>query len=98
MEDGVAANSQPGLVQLFRHNAWANDVMLDACRPLDDEQLATETAGTYGGLAQTLVHLAYAQGGYLTTLSGWKREFEMHDHRFPGVDRIAAHLQFTGCA
>jgi len=51
------------LLELFRHNLWANGVMLDACQDLSDEQLATELAGTYGRLDQTLVHLARAQGG-----------------------------------
>jgi len=79
--------------------SWANDQMLAPCRELTDEQLTTETAGTYGPLSQTLVHLARAQGGYLTTLTGWRPDAE---HRlelgapFPGVHRIADYLRFTG--
>jgi len=79
--------------------SWANDQMLAPCRELTDEQLTTETAGTYGPLSQTLVHLARAQGGYLTTLTGWRPDAK---HRlelgapFPGVHRIADYLRFTG--
>ncbi len=87
------------VVKHFRHNLWANAVMLDACRDLSDEQLATELAGTYGRLDRTLVHLARAQGGYLRTLTDWQPGTEHrleYDDPFPGVDRIAEHLLFTG--
>ena len=87
------------LVELFRHNQWANAAMLDACGGLTEEQLATELTGTYGRLDHTLVHLARAQGGYLRTLADWQPGPEHrleYDEPVPGVDRIAAHLRFTG--
>lgn len=87
------------VVELFRHNLWANAVMLDACRRLSADQLTTDVAGTYGRLDQTLIHLARAQGGYLRTLADWQPgpEHQLeYDEPFPGVDRIAAHLRFTG--
>jgi len=87
------------LLELFRHNLWANRVMVDACRDLSAEHLATEVAGTYGRLDRTLIHLARAQGGYLRTLADWQPGSEHrleYDEPFPGVDRIAKHLRFTG--
>ena len=87
------------LVELFRHNLWANAVMLDACHDLSADQLASELAGTYGRMDQTLVHVARAQGGYLRTLADWHPGPEHrleYDEPFPGVDRIAEHLRFTG--
>ncbi len=92
-------DDRPILVELFRHNLWANAAMLDACRGLGDEQLATELAGAYGRLDQTLVHLARAQGGYVRTLTDWQPGPEHrleYDEPFPGVERIAEHLRFTG--
>lgn len=92
-------DARPILVELFRHNLWANGEMLDACRGLSDEQLATKLVGTYGRLDQTLVHLARAQGGYVRTLTDWQPGPEHrleYDEPFPGVDRIAEHLRFTG--
>lgn len=59
------------LLELFRHNLWANGTMVDACRELSAEQLATELPGTYRRLDQTLAHLARALGGYLRTLTDW---------------------------
>jgi uncharacterized damage-inducible protein DinB len=87
------------LMELFRHNLWANAVMVEDCRDLSADQLATELAGTYGRLDETLVHLARAQGGYLRTLADWQPGPEHRletDDPFPGVDRIAEHLRFTG--
>lgn len=72
---------------------------LEACRNLSDEQLATDVAGTYGRLDQTLVHLARAQGGYLRTLTDWQPGPEHRleaDDPFPGVDQIGEHMHFTG--
>lgn len=89
----------PILVELFRHNQWANGAMLDTCRGLTAEQLSTEMIGTYGRLDQTLIHLARAQGGYLRTLADWRPGEEHrleYDDPFPGVDRVAEHLRFTG--
>ena len=86
------------LVRLFRHNVWANEQMVSACRGLTDEQLATEVTGTFGRVARTLTHLARAEGGYLRTLSGWEvgAELRVEYDPFAGVDRVAAHLQATG--
>lgn len=92
-------NDNAILVQLFRHNLWANGEMVDACRDLTAEQLSTEVVGTYGRLDRTLIHLARAQGGYLRTLADWRPGEEHrleYDDPFPGVDHVAAHLRFTG--
>lgn len=92
-------DGRPILVELFRHNQWANAEMLAACRGLSDDQLTTEMTGTYGRLDQTLIHLARAQGGYIRTLTDWQPGPEHrleYDEPFPGVDRIAEHLRFTG--
>jgi uncharacterized damage-inducible protein DinB len=95
----MASNDHAILLELFRHNLWANAVMLDACRDLSAEQLSTDVSGTYGRLDHTLVHLARAQGGYVRTLTDWQPGPEHRlevDDPFPGVDRIAEHLRFTG--
>jgi uncharacterized damage-inducible protein DinB len=87
------------LVHQFEHNLWANDQMLAACAPLTPEQLATELAGTYGRLDQTLIHLARAQGGYVMRLTDWQPGLEHqleYDAPFPGIEAVASHLRFTG--
>jgi uncharacterized damage-inducible protein DinB len=94
----VAAENEV-LVRLFEHAAWANERMLEACRPLSAEQLDTITPGTYGRLGHTLIHLARAQGGYVRTLAGWQPGPEHrleYDEPFAGIDRIAEHIASTG--
>jgi len=58
-----------GLIDAFRHNAWATGQVLDACRGLSDEQLNATVAGTYGSIIDTLRHTVGAEGNYLARLS-----------------------------
>lgn len=58
------------LVDLFRHNTWANERLLEVCAGLDDAKLDATGDGTYGSVRDTLVHLFGAQGRYVHTLNG----------------------------
>lgn len=85
------------LVRLFRHNLWANRLLLAACRDLTPEQLATRVEGTYGSLGATLAHLVSAEAGYV-----WR--FDQNPDRFswddedpvPPVSDLAAVIEHTG--
>ena len=59
-----------GLIDLFRHNAWATRQLLDVCQALTDEQLATTVPGTYGSIIDTLRHTVRSEGGYCRRLTG----------------------------
>jgi len=69
-----------GLLEAFRHNAWANRELLTVCKGLSPEQLGATTAGTYGSVLATLQHILDAEAGYRTVLSGrapsWADEVE----------------------
>jgi uncharacterized damage-inducible protein DinB len=56
------------LVELFKHNTWANLRLIDVCAGLSEEQLAASVPGTFGGVRDTLVHIVAAQEGYLSRL------------------------------
>jgi uncharacterized damage-inducible protein DinB len=58
------------MLEAFRHNSWATEELLRACRGLSKEQLATPATGTFGGILATLNHLVLAEGGYLRSLTG----------------------------
>ena len=91
----------PILVDLFRHHRWANERILEACLPLTDEQVATEVAGTYGRLDETLLHLASAEGGYLRTLVGWSPPAGYGLGKgvaYPGVPLLLERVRMTGDA
>jgi uncharacterized damage-inducible protein DinB len=56
------------LADAFAHHVWATTRVIDACVPLDDDQLATEVIGTRGPILQTLRHLVGSDAWYLRTL------------------------------
>jgi uncharacterized damage-inducible protein DinB len=89
------------LANLMRHNLWANERMFEACLPLSDEQVATELAGTYGRLDETLLHLAGAEGGYLHRLTGWTppEGYGLGEGvAYPGVPLLLERMRMTGGA
>jgi uncharacterized damage-inducible protein DinB len=57
------------LIELFRHNAWANQLLFDACEELSDAQLDATVVGTYGNIRDTLTHLVGAQERYVEALT-----------------------------
>lgn len=58
-----------GLVELFRHNVWANERLFDACEGLSDAQLDATIVGTFGSIRDTLVHIVGAQERYVAALA-----------------------------
>ena len=64
------------MVELFKHNTWANVRMIEFCRDLPQEQRDSDLtlAGTYGKIRDTLVHLVAASEGYLVTYGRWTQK------------------------
>ena len=85
------------LGELFRHNRWANERMLEACRELSDEQRAKSVDGTYGELGYTLIHLVRAESWYLKLLTGWEPPVRWEiPGPWPGTDVLLERIRFTG--
>jgi len=83
--------------QLYRHNRWANRLILAACVDLTPEQLAADCVGTYGALHVTLAHLAAAESGYVHRLSVEPRILEWRDAAPPPpVSVLADALERSG--
>ena len=57
------------LVELFNHNAWANQRLFDACAGLSDAQMDATVVGTFGSIRNTLLHIVGAQERYVAALS-----------------------------
>lgn len=55
---------------MFRHNTWATLELIEFCRQLSDEELATSGTGSYGTLLETLNHIVAPETNYLQRLSG----------------------------
>lgn len=62
------------LAELFKHNAWANDRMLEVCAGLSDEQLDATVDGTFGSIRETLAHIVRSERGYLARFTAESAE------------------------
>jgi uncharacterized damage-inducible protein DinB len=81
------------LLDFFRHNSMMNRRLMEVCMDLTPEQLATNTAGTYGSIAATLVHIANAQAGYAARLLDRERPERLPEDPFPGLAAVADRLR-----
>ena len=84
------------LVALFRHNLWANLRLLEACAALNEQQLATTTAGTYGPIYNTLRHIVAAEQSYLRRLTGRQPETPLQPEDNPDVAALRAYVRHSG--
>ncbi len=57
------------LADAFAHHTWATLRLIDACRALGPEQLATSAPGTYGSILETIRHVVGGDAGYLNLLT-----------------------------
>ena len=85
------------LDEIFHHNRWANERLLEACRNLTDEQRAATVEGTYGELGYTLVHIVRAESYYVKLLTGWQPPVRWEiPGPWPGIDVLLERSRFTG--
>lgn len=85
-----------GLVDFYKHNLWANLLLLDACADLTDEQLEASAPGTYGSIRDTLMHLYHAEESYLARLTGQFPEHPLGPGAFPGIETLREHARRSG--
>jgi uncharacterized damage-inducible protein DinB len=84
------------LVHFFRHNTWANLLLLNACAGLSETQLDARAVGTYGSIRDTLVHIVGAQENYLARLTGEPPQNPLRrGEPFPGVADLRERVQRT---
>lgn len=85
------------VVELYKHNHWANMRVLDLCEGLSDEQLDASAPGTYGSIRNTLMHIIGAQERYIARLTDQPRESTLReDQPFPGFETLRAHAVTSG--
>jgi uncharacterized damage-inducible protein DinB len=56
------------LIDLFRHNTWANARVFGLAAALGDPLVEIEARGTHGTVRSTLAHLARIERGYLAMI------------------------------
>jgi uncharacterized damage-inducible protein DinB len=86
--------SRPILSDAFDHHTWATLRLIDACRVLTPEQLASPVPGTYGSILDTLRHTVGAEGGYLFALTGGA--VAEVDETAMGLDQLHAAMRELG--
>ena len=85
------------LAAIYEHNAWANLLLIEACRELTPEQLATAVEGTYGELGDTLAHLVSGETFYVELLTDWGPPERWHrGDPFPGIESLLQRARETG--
>lgn len=63
-------NNSAILVELFRHNTWANLHLIDFLKNVDREVLEAAQPGTFGSIGHTLVHIVANEQAYLASIEG----------------------------
>ncbi len=78
------------------HHVWATERLIDACRSLTPEQLATPAAGTYGSILDTFRHLVITDCWYLTFFRDEPQALE--EGAEPGLDELKSVISANGLA
>lgn len=80
-----------GLVEMFRHNAWANTQLFEACRSLTEEQLDYVGSGVSGSVRELLMHIAGGQQTDILRTMGRQHEGELARWSdWPGIEEVVA--------
>ena len=85
------------LADMFRHNLWANERLLETCAGLSQDRLDSTGSGAYGSIAATLTHLVGAEQRYLSYLSQQPIEHPVREaDGFPGMETLQAEARRSG--
>ena len=87
---------EPAIVELFRHNLWANLRLLEACESLTPDQLEATAVGTYGSIYETLLHIIDSEEWYLSGLSVLARDKMLQPGERPSVAGLRDHQSRAG--
>lgn len=87
---------ESSLVELYRHNLWANLRLIDACATLKDELLDASAPGTYGRVRDTLVHIVGGEQFYISVLTSQERPPRLERQPFPGLPALRDLAQASG--
>jgi uncharacterized damage-inducible protein DinB len=92
-----AQRGQRVLAELFRHNLWANLILIDLCATLPNEILETNVPGTFGAIRKTLTHLVGAEERYLSALvAGPERRNPALEETAPDLATLREHARQSG--
>jgi uncharacterized damage-inducible protein DinB len=85
------------LVELCKHNLWANTKLFDFCVDLDDAVLEATAIGCFGTVRHTLLHIANSEADYFALLTKTPtEELKTDDIRLLPLEEIARFYQKFG--
>ncbi len=87
---------EPAVVELFRHNLWANLKLLDACGQLEPDRLNASAPGTFGNAYRTLVHIVDGEESYTFRLTGQRLGERMSSDAPPSLAELRARATRSG--
>ncbi|MEO6398708.1 MAG: DinB family protein [Tepidiformaceae bacterium] len=77
------------VAEMLKYNRWATMTLLEACRPLTEEQLNFRMAKASGPVRELLVHLVGAQQTQVLRTNGRQHEGELsRTSRWPGFPAL----------
>jgi uncharacterized damage-inducible protein DinB len=76
------------LLDAFRHGAWANRRLLEACRDLSPEQLAFNLPTGHGPALVTMKHLIGAESYYYAFVSGERLKLDWDEGRHETAESL----------
>ncbi len=82
-----------GLLDAFRHNAWATRKMLARCRDLTPAQRDATVIGVFGNPIETLGHIVNGEAGYYYRLTGEKPAWDWKAETPPSLDELSARAE-----
>ena len=82
------------LVDAFAHSAWANLVLLDACRVLTDDQLRS-TAPGFGSILATFEHLLSSDVGYASCMGSPRVAWSEDELAVADLDELASRAEIA---
>jgi uncharacterized damage-inducible protein DinB len=88
------------LIELFRHNAWANARVFDLVVGLDRELIEAEAPGTRDTVVGTLGHLVQVEDAYLAMTERRAREAlgSNDDYMARGIEWFSTRIREVGLA
>ncbi|MDQ4035848.1 MAG: hypothetical protein M3153_07950 [Chloroflexota bacterium] len=76
------------------HHVWATEQLIDACKALTPQQLATPAPGTYGSIIDTFRHLVSTDCWYLTFFGDQPRRIDERSEA--GLDELRSAITGNG--
>jgi len=92
------ARPESTFMEFILYNNWANELVLQACQNLSEDQLATMIPGAYGTIRGTLEHIIQGEEYYIELLTGSRPQPLFKWEARPGLAEMTTYAAQVGKA